>query len=81
MKNEHIASVLRPVVQEAWKLAETDLTKAKELVIAHLSTTSIKDIDKNRMIESIKSITDSKKFIFSTTNFLLKYEGFGVIKF
>ena len=70
MKNKN-TSVLESVIQEAWQ--ESDLTKAKKIVVEHIENSSIKS--KETVLQNIKTINSKERLDYYLANSLLYFEG------
>lgn len=67
-------SKLEKIIQQAW--AETDLSKAKQLVIDFISPSKIKS--KDQIINTIEGLTSKRDFDRYMANALLKFEKMGL---
>jgi len=70
MKNKK-TSVLESVIQQAWQ--ESDLTKAKKIVVEHIENSSIKS--KETVLQNIKTINSKERLDYYLANSLLYFEG------
>ena len=71
-----IASTLENIIQDVWK--EKDLEKAKIIVTTYISDSKIKDEDKNKILNNLKTIKSKLKLDYYMANSLLTYEGKGL---
>ena len=78
MNKRQLISTLESVIQQAW--GESDLGKAKNLVISHIRESKVKDEDKTRIETAIAEISSKPRFDYYLANALLKFEGHGVRK-
>lgn len=73
-----IKSILENICQEVWQ--ESDLNKAKTIVINFIESRNIKDIDKKRMKQTVDVIVSKRKLDQYIANSLLQFEGMSVVK-
>ena len=74
---------MKPLVSTLDKIATQvfqakDLTSAQNIAISQLNESTIKESDKNKMIQEISNIKSLQKLQYYCANALLKYEGLGV---
>ena len=67
-----IVSTLTNVCQNIWKTKCVDT--GKKLLTEYVMQSKIKDSDKNKILDSLKTITVKKKLDIYVANSLLKYE-------
>ena len=77
-KKVDIRSIIHKILAEANKTTDTLLIQ--KLFIENVEVSNIKEVDKKRMIDTMKSLNTYKKVITYMYNSLLKYEGEGIIK-
>ena len=77
-KKVEIRSIIHRILAEANKT--TDTIKIQKLFIENVEASDIKEVDKKRMIDTMKSLDTYKKVITYMYNSLLKYEGEGTVK-
>jgi len=77
--NVKINSTLIKVVDVIF--AATKLSDAKELIIDHIKSSGIKEIDKKRILFNISEINNLQRLWQYTSNLILKYEGLGLTNY
>lgn len=79
MATKHLRSTLTQIIEIIYK--ETNFEVAKDIVLDHLSSCEIKEIDRKKMIYEVENnIHNINRLQFYLTNSMFMFEGLGLNK-
>jgi hypothetical protein len=78
MSKYKITSTLTVICQQVW--VEPSLDKGKQIMIDHVNSTGIKDVDKKRIITAVNMCATKRRLDQYMANSILMFEGMGLNK-
>lgn len=76
MNSKHLKSVLNNVCTQVWECKS--LEEGKKIILDHIYSTGIKDVDKKKITNSVNGCKSKYKLDYYLVNSVLMFEGMGL---